>query len=123
MPQSEIYLIRHPKVKIDPSICYGQSDVEIVDSYKEVVSKIVKEINVTPATQIYSSPSIRCCQVAEELSKNHFKTDKRLMEMDFGDWELKAWNEIDRNQLDFWARDFVNTSPPRGESFSELLHL
>lgn len=120
MRKIEIYLIRHPKVKINPSICYGKSDVDIIDSYKEDVSKILKEINITPETKIYSSPSIRCSKVAKELSKNNFLTDKRLMEMNFGEWELKPWDEIDRKKFDFWATNFVNTSPPGGESFLEL---
>ena len=120
MNKIEIYLIRHPKVKIDPSICYGISDVDIIDSYKEDVSKILKEINITSETKFYSSPSIRCSKVAKELSKNNFITDKRLMEMDFGEWELKPWDKIDRKKFNIWATNFVNTSPPGGESFLEL---
>ena len=80
----------------------------------------MEEIDITPETKIYSSPSIRCSKVAKKLSKNNFITDRRLMEMDFGEWELKPWNEMDRKKFDFWANNFVNTSPPSGESFLEL---
>lgn len=42
------------------------------------------------------------------------------MELNFGNWENKNWNEIDQNQLNGWMQDFVNISPPNGENYKDL---
>ena len=49
-----------------------------------------------------------------------FTTDPRLHELDFGDWEGRPWDDLPRPPLDRWCADFVNTSPPHGETFTEL---
>jgi len=42
--------------------------------------------------------------------------DERLAEMNFGDWEGQAWDDIPRTQLDAWAADVAGYAPPGGES-------
>ncbi|MEG1229136.1 MAG: histidine phosphatase family protein, partial [Flavobacterium sp.] len=49
-----------------------------------------------------------------------YQEDERLMEMNFGDWELKNWNEIPPEQLNPWMEDFVNIKVQNGESFAVL---
>jgi alpha-ribazole phosphatase len=49
-----------------------------------------------------------------------YEEDKRLMEMNFGDWEMKNWNNIPQEQLNPWMEDFVNIKVSNGESFVEL---
>ena len=41
--------------------------------------------------------------------------------MNFGDWELQKWNEIDQTELRKWTDNFVTRFAPNGESF-EVLH-
>ncbi|CDS51378.1 Alpha-ribazole-5'-phosphate phosphatase [Polaromonas sp. CG9_12] len=36
-----------------------------------------------------------------------YKTDARLQEMDFGQWEGRAWRDIDRSELEAWTGDFA----------------
>ena len=43
------------------------------------------------------------------------------MEMDFGAWEMKAWHDIAKEQLEPWMGDFVNVAVPGGESFEQLI--
>jgi alpha-ribazole phosphatase len=47
--------------------------------------------------------------------------DVRFMEMDFGEWEGRAWSEVPREQLDIWAVDVVGYRPPGGESFADVI--
>ena len=42
------------------------------------------------------------------------------MELDFGDWEMQAWEAISRQQLDNWSMTYIDIPPPNGESFSAL---
>jgi alpha-ribazole phosphatase len=46
--------------------------------------------------------------------------DNRLMELHFGDWEMRAWDDIPREIFDVWAHDYANLAPPNGETFSQL---
>ena len=46
--------------------------------------------------------------------------DKRLMEINFGEWELKEWNSIDEDHLTHWMADYVHVACPGGESYHEL---
>ena len=48
------------------------------------------------------------------------KYDNRLKELNFGQWELKKWDEIDYKLLNEWMNDFVNCPIPGGESFTQF---
>lgn len=42
------------------------------------------------------------------------------MEMDFGLWEMQAWNDLPRTALDAWAADPMGFAPPGGESATQM---
>ncbi|GAF05049.1 alpha-ribazole phosphatase family protein [Saccharicrinis fermentans] len=117
----ELYIIRHTTPNIEPGICYGDSDLDVADSFKEEAEKIKNLlINLTPA-YIFSSPLIRCRKLGEALfpgSVIHY--DNRLKELNFGDWEMKPWKDIDKEVLKIWSDDFVHKSTPNGENFNQL---
>ncbi|HSD14044.1 MAG TPA: histidine phosphatase family protein, partial [Flavobacterium sp.] len=49
-----------------------------------------------------------------------YETDARLMEMNFGNWEMKKWDDINPEELNPWMKDYVHIKVPNGESFTEL---
>jgi alpha-ribazole phosphatase len=57
--------------------------------------------------------------MAKILSEN-VTTDARLLELDFGDWEGRYFNDIDADVLQQWTDNFVHEAPPNGESFIDL---
>ncbi len=115
----EIYIIRHTKTKIAKGICYGQSNVDLAESFEEemqsLLNKIPEKFDV-----IYSSPLERCKKLAESLRTEKIVFDDSLKELNFGDWELKKWDEIDQAELNKWMNDFVNVTPPNGENYLGL---
>ncbi len=114
----EIYLVRHTETVCVKGICYGQADVELMEPYFEQFQEIKRQI---PQEAIfYSSPLKRCTVLADFLSTSNYTTDNRLMEMNFGNWELKSWDDIPSEEIDPWMNDFVNVNVPNGESFVEL---
>ena len=121
----EVYLIRHTKPKIEKGICYGQSDVPLAESFEKEAEALMKHLP-DKFNVIYSSPLARCDKLATYIANSHqlmansLKTDERLMEMNFGDWELKNWDAIDQSQLNNWMQDFVSVKVPNGENFEEL---
>lgn len=114
----EIYLVRHTETVCEKGICYGQSDVTIRTPFLPVFETI--KVQIPPHSVVYSSPLQRCLQLANYLS-DAVLTDYRLMEMNFGDWEMKAWDALLPEDFTPWMNDFVHVSTPNGESF-KMLH-
>ncbi len=113
----EIHLVRHPKVAIQSGICYGQSDVFLSD--EGLLS--INQINLANSYDcIYTSPLKRCTVISDKLNLNSI-IDNRLMEVDFGDWELKDWNEIPTDEINPWYNDYIHVNPPNGESLIDLV--
>jgi len=116
----EIYLIRHTKVNVEKGVCYGQTDVELSDSYPEELQKIKAKLSGIKFDAYFSSPLSRCKKLANDLFSDEIIEDKRLMELNFGDWEGKAWEEIKDPLFAVWMDDFVNKKCSNGESFAML---
>ncbi|MCZ2102171.1 MAG: alpha-ribazole phosphatase [Chitinophagales bacterium] len=115
----EIYLIRHTTPIVDKGICYGQTDLDIhpiqfEEELTHIQSKLPEDI-----THFYSSPLKRCVTLTQRLTTD-FETHKRLMELNFGAWENKKWDEINKTELNQWMADFVNIHPPQGENYITL---
>lgn len=110
----EIYLVRHTTPAVEKNLIYGRLNVSLRDSFKAekniILNKLPKKIDA-----VFSSPSKRCVMLASAITEN-FITDEDLYELNFGNWEGKTWDTINREESNFWAEDFVNRSPPFGES-------
>ncbi|WP_140485221.1 alpha-ribazole phosphatase [Flavobacterium sp. GSA192] len=115
----EVYLVRHTETVFEKGICYGQTDVALKEPYLEQFEYIKSQIPVDAI--VYSSPLLRCVQLANYLAPSII-TDSRLMEMHFGDWEMKKWDAIPEVDFTPWMTDFVNVAVPNGESFVDLHH-
>ena len=116
----KLTLIRHTSLQTSAGICYGQSDVDIADSFVNEAEKIKEKLVVMAFNAIYSSPLQRCVKLANALNFGEPALDNRLMELNFGDWELQAWDDIPRDIFDTWVHDYANIAPPNGEKFSQL---
>jgi len=115
-----IYLIRHTAPAVSRGICYGQSDIDVLESFHDEAA-IIKQYLPSSIKQVNSSPLIRCRKLAEHLFPDHeILLDEALMEINCGEWELRAWNDIPKNEIDPWMNDFVRISIPGGESYIDL---
>ena len=115
----EIYLIRHTTPDVAKGVCYGQTDLNLAKTYPQEFERLKAHLPET-FDLLYTSPLQRCAQLAESLA-SEMQVDDRLMEMDFGDWEMKPWADIPQEVLNPWMQDFVKTPVPGGESFGELI--
>lgn len=114
-----IHLIRHTQPDIATNICYGQSDIPLATSFEAEKQAILQQLN-HHYDAVFSSPLVRCIQLAEAISTPIYQIDKRLLEMDFGIWELKPWHQIHSAQFEEWLADFVYIQAEQGESFIQL---
>lgn len=115
----ELYLVRHTTPAIKKGICYGQADIDVTANFLQEAQVILQQLTIDHNTKVYSSPLKRCKLLAEHFQKTvHY--DRRLLELDFGTWELQPWNSIPKKELDPWMADYVNTCTNQGESYSQL---
>jgi alpha-ribazole phosphatase len=116
----DIYLTRHSVVYNPNKLCYGQSEIPLEENFTADFDWIKDHLNLTGDTIFYSSPFRRCTKLANYLSDDDYKTDNRITELNFGDWEMKPWNEIPEKELNPWMEDFVNHRMKNGENFNDL---
>lgn len=118
-----IYLIRHTKVDVEPGFCYGQSDVGVAQSFSEEKEKVKQLIEGINFDAVFSSPLFRCKILAESIiQKEKIVFDKRLKELNFGEWELKSWDEIYNSpEGKTWMDKFQTLSTLNGESYPEMV--
>ena len=113
MPERILCLIRHPPVAVPSGVCYGASDVPLAADPRPVATALRPRL---PADfRLVSSPASRCLDLAHALAPAPL-IDVRLSEIDFGDWELRRFDDLPRAEIDRWAADAWGFSPPRGES-------
>ena len=117
----EVHVIRHTPINFDKKRCYGRLDIPLAVNFKDDLKKTKNRIG-NDFDVIYTSPLSRCILLADEFKKGDNKIDERLLELDFGDWEGKLWDEINQDDLNKWMIDFVNEAPSNGETLSEMFH-
>ena len=113
MPERALCLIRHPPVAVPSGVCYGASDVPLAADPVPVAATLRHRL---PADfRLVSSPASRCLDLARLLAPAPL-IDNRLSEIDFGDWELRRFDDLPRADIDRWAADAWGFNPPHGES-------
>nr|WP_295928788.1 histidine phosphatase family protein [uncultured Dyadobacter sp.] len=97
---------------------YGRTELalreDFLDEFKSVKASLPAHFDI-----VYSSPASRCTALAEAIDQS-FRTDDRLQELDFGDWEGKTWDTVDQDALRVWMDDYVHQWVPGGESMMAM---
>lgn len=122
----DLVLIRHPAPAIDVGICYGKTDVPLIEDATltaQAVAARLAALGAPTPGHLATSPLKRCRHLADLLAR-HFgcerHIDARLQEIDFGDWEGRRWDAIDRVALDAWAADLRRARMHGGESVEQF---
>lgn len=112
-----LILLRHTRPLGAEGLCYGRSDLPLAECFAGRANELAAEL--PPFARIVTSPLSRCRLLAEALSaarQRPLTVDERLIEMDFGLWEGRAWAALPRHELDEWAADLEGARPHGGES-------
>ena len=115
-----LFLIRHTKVDVKPRVCYGQTDVDVAPTFNKEAQKVKDEIQDISFSKIFSSPLKRCQKLSEFLFNDEIIFDDRLIELNFGNWEMKEWDKITDSEYHKWMNDYIKTPCLNGESFLDL---
>ena len=104
--------------------CYGRLDLPLAEP-ETAIPRLVTALAPMRGAMIHTSPLARCRLVTEALAADWGMPapipDPRLVEMDFGNWEGQAWDDVPRDALERWAADLWGFSPPGGETGGALV--
>lgn len=116
----DLTLVRHTAVDVPRGVCYGATDVPLASTFgaeAAVVSSKLREL--APFDRVFTSPLSRCRRLATYCGYPDAEVDARLAEMDFGEWEMKCYDEISDPRLQLWFDDWLHVAPTGGESFMD----
>lgn len=115
----KLLFIRHTSVNMERGICYGHSDVDVADTFPGEAAAVKSALSGYTFDKVYCSPLSRCRKLAAECGYPSPVIDPRLLEMNFGAWEMKRYDNITDPRLQEWFDDYINVAPTGGESFME----
>lgn len=117
-----LFLVRHPRPVLESGICYGSADVQVGEEAIEQAAAVLLP-QLPREIPVYSSPLQRCWRLADRLAAglqgSTVLRDARLAEVNFGNWELRKWEDIPREEVDAWAADVTGYRPGEGETVIE----
>lgn len=122
----DLVLIRHPAPVVEAGICYGRSDLPLVEGAAVFAKRWLARDTVQALPRpraLWSSPLMRCVQVARHLGSIMTLPVHEaacLAEIDFGDWEMRHWDDIGVAALERWSADLMQAREHGGESAAML---
>ncbi len=125
MAPMKLWLVRHAQPLIAAGVCYGRLDVAAdVEATADCARRLAAQL--PHGIRVASSPLQRCEQLVTVLLGLRpdltCKTDFRLQEMNFGQWEGRAWQSIAAGELKAWTDDFAGHAVGvHGESVSAFM--
>ena len=120
-----LFLVRHALPLIDKGICYGQLDVRADLEASQACARELHKI-LPKGIAVNTSPLQRCELLTHELIGLQpdlmVKSEIKLQEMNFGQWEDRPWADIDPDELAAWTADFANyPAGGTGESVTQFM--
>jgi len=116
----KLYLVRHPQPDVAAGLCYGATDVPVVEAELARVQAMLEAQGLPGRLPVYASPLQRCALLARRLQPASLHIDARLAEMDFGRWEMRPWSDIPRGEVDAWADDLLHHRPGGAENVLDV---
>lgn len=106
----KLWLLRHAAVQLEAGLCYGASDVPADLALTQQAASAMAGV-LPSGLPVRVSGLVRAAQLARALGALRpdlplAVVDVRLNEMDFGEWELQAWNAVPRIAFDRWMANF-----------------
>lgn len=115
-----LYLIRHGKTYCNEKKLYcGKSDIELSDRGREEIREKVKIFKFPDCKNNYTTGFKRTNETFNLIYKNKkFEVLEGFREYDFGDFELKSYEELKENKeyLNWILDESLEFKVPKGES-------
>lgn len=120
----KIILIRHGLTRANIEKRYSKEDTRLDKSGLKILEntkRLVKNYNID---RVYTSKLYRSKETAEILGFDNYVEDKRLNEMDFGDFKGKKLTDVRKDYKKFFEEekaDYFNKKYPQGESRLDVI--
>lgn len=117
--------IRHTSLLVTGTTAYGQSDLPVASTF-EIEAEAVREVlSERQYDRVFTSPLSRAKKLCEYCGYYDAVVDPRLMERNFGEWEMKPWEEVysiiaKHPDSHLYGDRLELMSPPGGESVDAL---
>lgn len=128
-----LVFVRHGRTVTDAGRCVGSTDVELSPGGLTSIRAIATAWHtagpksvVGEPTRIIASDLRRATDSARVfglLWNREIELDRRVRELDFGEWEGQLWTAIestDGERLRSWADRWAEIAPPGGETLAAL---
>lgn len=115
----KVTLIRHTSVDVPKGVCYGFTDVPLNTSFPTEAAQTAQKLAGLTFDAVFSSPLTRARRLAAFCGYADATLDDRLKEMNFGDWEMQKFDEINDPHLQVWYNDYLHERTRNGESFTD----
>lgn len=112
----DLTLVRHTAVEVPPGYCYGQTDVPLKTTFEEEAQRVKDHLAGKEFDGVYTSPLSRCTRLADYCSYPDAIRDPRIMELNFGKWEMTPFAALTDQTAKHWFEDWIHTPAPEGES-------
>ena len=122
---SEILFIRHAETDIAGTFC-GHSDPALNRRGLAQLEGLRDQLHVEDISAVYSSDLRRSCETAQAIAEMFgvsCRVRPRLREIDFGEWEGLAWEEIEQRDEVYarcWVTEYPRLPAPGGEDFADF---
>jgi len=124
---TRLVLIRHTEVEASMSgRIYGRLDPALSPTGREHAEVLAAWLRPARIDAVHSSPSKRAQETAAPLARDRgldVTLHPRLQDVDFGEWEGRSFEELERDEPDLyrsWMSEPTQTRFPGGEDFSEV---
>lgn len=125
-----IYLIRHGETALNKQRrLQGQTDIPLNEYGRHLAEITGQALEEVRFDAVFSSPLNRAVETAKIIVGNRtcrFYTDSRIQEISFGEYEglcfgTEGFNIPDQDFLHFFSAPELYTTPPKGESFRDII--
>jgi len=93
--------------------------VPLAPTFTFEAESVKKRLEGRLFNKVFTSPLSRCRRLAEYCGYPDAIIDNRLLEMNFGAWEMQRFDSISDPRLQEWYDDYINVKATDGESFMD----
>lgn len=120
----KIILVRHGKTQANIDWKYSTDDTVLAKDGLYILDKTKKLLEDYDIDEVYTSALIRSQETAKHLGFTNFTIDKRINEMNFGDFRGQSIDEVRLKQKLFFENEknnYFGIKYPNGESRNEVI--
>lgn len=126
MNYQTLYLVRHAESALSGKYC-GSTDAPLSEKGLKQAKMVAQVFNRTPLDACYVSDLQRARQTIQHFNhktssgKTKYLTSRKLREINFGDWEAAAYDQVSAGWPELyrrWLKSPTAVQIPSGESFS-----